>query len=914
MSQSDSFDANVIFLGTIYVVDPDSEKLIVSGKSTETVLTSSIGIPQPLEKLSIEEGATVKISSNLRVDELMWSETSADEVCKLIVAGGSKLTVTTLGNEHKGVSCNIEVEDKATLESETLLLAGAAPQLDVAGTLDLTSLTLYDKGILNVYQTASLQVSSLILNSWSVTDMQTDAVLSLDNFNLGYQAEIKFHHDDVEFVIAEKFEMESKSILSLLGTKKNVGIVAHDVVIQDLASIDVSEGGYTSGTGAGSATVGASHGGEGGGNKGTTYGSTKAPDAAGSGSSISGGGKVSIETNTITIDGSIRSDGKTGSSGGSILIKASESVGGHGVMSAVGGDGNTNGGGGGRIAIVTTLFSDFHGKVIIHGGSGSDQPGAAGTVYEEFTKSGILIKNLVVNNDGKETDAVTRVTDVDDLTELKITGKSKVVFDQNEVAIRKVNGDYSGVLTLKQSQTMEIAKVYGTTTAYALQLKLVVPEGSSVVLPSKVLLKDEDTGSDSNNLEVGGNVSGLQELIVATGGRAIINSTSRTGTEPVGTFSLNKLDVTTKGKLFLATDTEDKYTLKVVNALNVKFGGILTGRYLYITTTTILQVAYNGSLNVDGGSEAGGPGNGVNGAGGSHGGEGGASEAGVESSQRFTGELHAATEKGSVGGEFDGSDGGFGGGILEIDGIETLTLNGKISADGKDGTGGAGGGSGGAVSITDIEDVTGSGSISVKGGSSDSGGGGGGGRIRFVVSGDMNYEGSYEIQGGSSTTGGAGGSGTASVNYTQAGTIRTLLELFIDNSDVAGADGAIDGKTFIDFPGKEFSEVDNLNVGDNTTAHIMTENLLFKAKTLICGSGSTVIVDDNVIFSADTEEDYSVLFCSFDLYTSGELRFPPTVELKGENNQLKGNYLTQKYSTFSSLHYIWGPFKGIGLS
>ena len=855
----------------------------------------------PLEKLSIEKGATVQIEYNLNVDKLLWSETTDDEMCKLIIAGNSKPTFGKLGDEHKGVSCNIEVEEGSTLKGSgvDLLIAGASPKLDLSGTLQVNSLTVHNHGILNVAQSATLEVSTLTLQAWSVTDMQIDNDVALDNFILGYEAEIEFHHSAVVFNLAEKFEMESGSKLTLLGTNKNMEVTAADVVIHDSASVDVSEGGDTEGEGVGSLTVGASHGGEGGGNSGPTYGSTKRPVAKGSGTTtVQGGGVVSITTKTATIDGSIISNGKSGSSGGSIYISAAVSVEGHGEVSASGGDGGAVGGGGGRIAIETALFSSFYGKFVCQGGSGTIKPGAAGTVYQEYTRSGNTIINLLVDNNNMETDSVTRVSVVNEITELHITGKSKVIFDSslaNPIIIKKVIGDYSGVLSVEPEQNMEIATVYGTVSPYALQCKLVVPANAYAELPPKLLLKDEDLGTDWNNIEVSGEISGLKELVVATGGRAVITSSSKTGSEPVGTFSVTKLDVTTDGKLFLATDNEEQYTLKVVDELNVKYGGELTGRNLFITQTPNLQVAYNGLLNVDGGSKAGGSGNGAGGCGGSHGGAGGVSSAGVDPTVKYIGSLHTATEAGSLGGDYDGNKGGFGGGKLKITEITTLTLNGKISADGVSGSDGAGGGSGGAIFLTDIQDVIGSGSLSVKGGDSDSGGGGGGGRVRFDVKGSMKFDGDYELMGGSSNGGGAGGSGTASVEYKKTGVIGTILDVHVNNLDVSGAEDTVSGKTYIDIPGKDLSSVDNLNIGDNTTVHFNTPGLHFEAKTLTCGEGSTVVIDDDVIFSADTEEEYSVLFCSFHLYTNGEVRFPKSIELKGEENQMKGRNLIYNF-------------------
>ena len=871
--------------GTVYIDQPGSKKLIVSGGATETVLKSSMGIPQPLEQLSIEHGAVVKIDSDLTVEELLWSETSSDEICKLIVGKDNTLTVTTLGDPHKGVSCNIEIEDGSALSGDTLLVAGTSPKLDVSGHLDVNSVTIYNKGIFNVASTAELSCRSLTLSAWSVTQVELESLPSFEDLVIGFEAEVNFQHELVELQVT-KLQMDSGSKLTVLSASKTVTIDATEVILHDSSSIDVSQGGDVAGLGVGSNGKGASHGGEGGGNSGNAYGKSKNPTDKGSGNDATGGGGViTINTATAILDGNIISDGKDSSSGGSILISATTSIEGHGYISASGGDGGENGGGGGRIALITQKFSSFHGKVVSYDGSGSSHHGAAGTIYEEYVQSGNTIKNLILDNNNKETDALTVVIDVNDVTEFKIFGHANAVFDEsstNPIVLRRITGDYTSVLTLKYGQRMEIATAYGTIYPYALQCKLVVTANTSVKTSPKLYLKGG--GSNSNNLELSGTISNLQELVIASGGRAVIYSTSQTGSEPVGTLSLNKLDIMTGGKLFLATDTMDQYTLKVTNGLDIKYDGNLTARNLLITNTPYLQVADNGLLNVDGGSLDGSAGNGENGAGASHGGAGGASEADVEPSVQYVGELHSATEAGSVGGHFAEGIGGAGGGILKISQVMSLTLNGKISADGKAGVSGGGGGSGGAISLTDITDISGSGTMSVKGGHSDSGGGGGRGRIKLEVTGNDKFEGDYSLQGGSSIDGGAGGSGTASVRS------GTTVNVYIDNSDITGADAAIDGKTVIHLEGETYSYVDKLDIGDGTIVHFITEHLHFKAKSLPCGAGSMVIVDDNVTFSADTDQDYSILHCSFDLYEKGELRLAPAVELAGEKNQFAGKF------------------------
>ena len=875
---------NYFFPGTVYIEQPDFKKLIVS-HGTETVLTSSMGIPQPLDRLSIEHGATVRVEFSLHVVDFLWSETSSAEVCNLIVSGNSAMTVTTLGDAHKGVSCNIEIEDGSALSGDTLLVAGTSPKLDVSGHLDVNSLTINNKGIFNVASTASINMSSLTLSAQSVTNIQLQSMPSFETLSIGYEAEIQFHHEFVNLQVGY-LQMDSGSKLTFLSSKKSVNIVASDVILHDAATIDVSQGGELNDLVGEFDDKGASHGGEGGGNTDSTYGSTISPTDMGSGYAHNGGGVIIIDTATAILDGNIISDGQDSSSGGSILISATTSIEGHGYISASGGDGGEYGGGGGRIALITQKFTSFHGKVVSYGGSGTAKHGAAGTIYEEYVQSGNTIKTITLDNNNKQSDALTVVSDVSEINELKISGKSNAIFKKvstNSVIIRKIIGDYTGILSLQPNQNMEIAIGSGIISAYALQCKLVIPELASAKLPPKLLLKDDVSGSDWHNLEVGGTLINLQELVIASGGRAIIQSTSQTGSEPAGTFILRKLDIMTSGEIFIATDTMDPYNLKVLNGLDIKYGGTLTGRSLYVTSTPRIQVAYNGWLTVDGASQIDGPARGINGAGGSYGGTGGASEDRVEPTEKYAGDLHTATEPGSVGGDLGKSKGGYGGGIVKISEVTTLVMNGKISADGAAGVSGGGGGSGGAISLTDITDISGSGTMSVKGGNSDSGGGGGGGRVRMEISGDNRFLGEYDLKGGSSTSGGAGGSGTASV---QSGTI---LKVYINNAGVAGGVSAIDGNTIIDLPGEEYSYVDGLDIGDTTIVRYATEYLHFKAKTLSCGTDSTVVVDDNVVFSADVEKDYSVLMCSFDLYESGELRLPSSVELKGVDNQLKGN-------------------------
>jgi hypothetical protein len=623
----------------------------------------------------------------------------------------------------------------------------------------------------------------------------------------------------------------------------------------------------------------------------------------GSGSlSARGGGILNlIVSATAEIDGSLLAVGANstttgGASGGTIYIEAA-TLQGHGKLSVNGGDSSSGGGGGGgRIALKAPLQSDFLGDVTAYGSSGSTNYGAAGTIYKEYEQSGgSQIKKVTIDNNDHVTEAFSHISGVVTLTELEINGYGQVQFDgTSSFEVGTVTGDYTGTLTILENQVYEIATSYGTLTPYALKCKLIIKENGEATIPAKILLTDDDaTGLDWYNLEIYGTVLGVREMTVSSGGQVLIHSQSRSGLsstnlKPIGTLSLSKIDVTTDGLLELSLDSMDPYTLEMIKEFNVKFGGTVTGRNLFIESPAA-EIAYGGVLNVNGGNLDAGNGagdSGTTGAGGSHGGAGGASADDVLPSANYTGLLNAATEFGSAGGNGSTDSGLRGGGYLKLTIANKLTLHGLVSADGKgNDTINGGGGSGGAVYIIVSGDIDGSGSVSVKGGASGSGGGGGGGRIHIKVDGSFDYLGDYKLCGGTSATGQAGGSGTAFATFQQTGTPGYVNYGYLDNSC---ASGATDGVTVIHLPNIPLYELANLNIGDNTKVWLNTAGLHFKAKTLTCGSGSTIRVDNDVVFSADVDLSYSAITCSFDLKQDGELRLPNSVELKGESSTLEG--------------------------
>jgi hypothetical protein len=68
-----------------------------------------------------------------------------------------------------------------------------------------------------------------------------------------------------------------------------------------------------------------------------------------------------------------------------------------------------------------------------------------------------------------------------------------------------IEGDYTGLLTIRSGQYFVIATSYGTQYAFSLPCKIVVEKDGYATLPARLLLEDE-TDDDEINLDIQGNV------------------------------------------------------------------------------------------------------------------------------------------------------------------------------------------------------------------------------------------------------------------------------------------------------------------------------------------------------------------------------------------------------------------------
>ena len=131
--------------------------------------------------------------------------------------------------------------------------------------------------------------------------------------------------------------------------------------------------------------------------------------------------------------------------------------------------------------------------------------------------------------------------------------------------------------------------------------------------------------------------------------------------------------------------------------------------------------------------------------------------------------------------------GGSGGGAIRLTVTGTLTLDGRITANGSNGFGqGSGGGAGGSVWLT-VGKFIGTGLVTANAGAGEPpfGGGGGGGRIAI-------YYATNQFTGSISAPGGAGGNnGSAGTIYSQASTAKSG-QLTIDNRGLSATNTVFD--------------------------------------------------------------------------------------------------------------------------
>jgi hypothetical protein len=621
-----------------------------------------------------------------------------------------------------------------------------------------------------------------------------------------------------------------------------------DLTVQSGGSIDVTRMGYRyrrtptgdpyNGTDYG---MGGSHGGQGGKDRPgevdsyakDTYDSVIAPTNIGSGGWASGvrqnegGGAIKLTVGgTLDVDGTIAADGGEenttltgGGAGGSVWVTATNLTG-SGAIRANGGDapnssnGTCSGGGGGRIAVILT-GSDTFGSVDIeaYGGDGTNQDGAAGTIYRQKSSQTSTSGELTVDNGSRANQR------------LIYTGYSP---DRVYDSMTDLNGMDAASYTFSM-----ITVTNGGDLSIGSDDSVTLASGGTFV---------GDPSADDDGIRINGGTLNVDASFSYTDGFIAIDSSG-------SQFSPGTA-------LTIGTDAD-----LVVNAahtitgnVTVAAGGAITHNEqrqdeMFKVDLTIdgdLTIPAGGAVDVDGVGYYNnyGPGGGeAYGFGGTHGGQGGYRSSGSGTEDDCYGSVTSPTNIGSGGFEYQNNGRSDGGGAAKITVTGTTDLDGLMTADGRGGNTLRldAGGAGGSIWLT-TSNLTGSGTIRANGGTgstyNDEDGAGGGGRVAVHLTGSDSF-GSVTMQAfgetaGTSSTARKGAAGTV-YKQTQGAGKGTLI---IDNNGTTASSS-----------GTQISaSVTDASVGDvhiQNSAHLEIND---NQSITVCGSWSNA-----ASFSAGTD-------------------------------------------------------------
>lgn len=478
------------------------------------------------------------------------------------------------------------------------------------------------------------------------------------------------------------------------------------------ASLNADGRGFSSGPGC-------SYGGKSGLQGSRTYGSITSPMDPGSGmNSRTGGGVIWLNVRgRSAIDGVVSCNGRAnndvnqcGASGGSLFLTTGTLTG-NGTLRANGGWGSGRGGGGGRVAVILNDGADF-GNVRMTAcgnGPGGTGGGAAGTVYRETSTQPAGRGELIVDNNGLRT--LPGVT-------TDLNGSAPVAHEFSILTLTN-----AGVLGIGPDDSLDLTQsaVRGSAADDGDGIRLF--GGTLAVSPSLVLrdyfIAVSATGTTFDpvtSLTVGTNATLIIDKRHAVSGDVTV--------EPGGRITH---DANRNAELY-------KVDLAIGGDLDIRAGAV---------------------VNVDGrGYGADGPGTSA------HGGRAGKRGAATH------GSVTRPTRLGSNG------NGGTGGGAVRLNVAGDTTLNGIISADGRDTRDHwQVGGAGGSVWLTTAS-LAGRGTIRARGGHGRASGGGGGGRIAVDLT-SGNRFGDVVMTAGGQPVGAPrrGGSGTISRRWPDAGDV-----------------------------------------------------------------------------------------------------------------------------------------------
>jgi len=315
----------------------------------------------------------------------------------------------------------------------------------------------------------------------------------------------------------------------------------------------------------------------------------------------------------------------------------------------------------------------------------------------------------------------------------------------------------------------------------------------------------------------GGNWGAAGTLYIQVAGQSgqfILNNGGQSGAAtPIQTASSSAVIILSNGAVGYGINPSQTFaSLTISSNAWLMPDPVANNAYLGIVNLTLTgnaTIAAGGGIVTDNSASAGGSGIGAghfssgnssfpcSGAG--YGGSGANSVSNLATGGSAYGSATSPTSNGSGGGNTSpDSFGGAGGGSIRLTVNGTLDAEGRISANGGNGSGlGGGGGSGGSIWLT-VGTLAGTGSISANGGSGANaiGGGGGGGRISIAYTAN-DFSGPMTAYGGGGFA--YGGAGTI---YTKAST-QTVGQLILNNGGLIGTNTPL--STSLGTPSQPFS-------------------------------------------------------------------------------------------------------------
>ena len=384
----------------------------------------------------------------------------------------------------------------------------------------------------------------------------------------------------------------------------------------------------------------------------------------------------------------------------------------------------------------------------------------------QYTTAGYSA-NLILNDPSLR--PVVLPSGVTKLDKLRLEGKGTFVEFPWDVSIGSLQAEGNHKLTVKSGATLTLESMY--EYRQGTQCSFVVESGATLNLPS---VRPVYVTSTYPLLDVSGLVTG-NEIVIGDKGRLRVNATgtlrlttivlkdsvtaefksgSKIGTAGNSQFKLDALVIGVASRVIFETESVNidaaLFEMKWQSSL------ITTATLKNVTVTSDnITLGNDATIDMSGGGQSGSEHN----VGASYGGQGGGDDGG-----QVYGSVSQPVDYGR------GSSTARGGGVIKLQAVKHVTIDGNVIADGAN-SDSTGAGSGGSVWIV-CQSLSGRGLVSASGGNGGMNvGGGSGGRVAIQVTNSFsNFHGMISAYGGNGKNDGA--AGTVYKKYTNAGIQR----------------------------------------------------------------------------------------------------------------------------------------------